>query len=139
MKISTVITHCCLILLIGIGIVNTSCENVIGPVIIKPPTPDLVSYSLEIQPIFDISCSGCHDEFHQFLDLRPCCSNDQLWTLGTNAPYVDTNNPGQSKLYLHLTGELLLMPLFGALPEHEIDLVLQWISVSVKNGLFNRT
>ena len=109
-------------------LINTSCEQDSGPLIIEPPGAEPVSYSLEIQPIFNVSCAGCHDEFHQHLDLRSCCSYDQLLILGTNAPYVDPDNPAQSKLYRHLTGELLQMPLFGPLPDHEINLVLRWIT-----------
>ncbi len=126
-KISTFITHGCVALLIGIGLINTSCENDVGPVIIDPPGADPVSYSAKIQPIFDTNCTGCHDQYHQHLDLSPCCSYDQLWNSGANASYLDPDNPEQSKLYRHLTGDLLLMPLFGALPEHEVNLVLKWI------------
>ena len=106
----------------------SSCEQDIGPVIIQPPTSDPVSYRNEIQPIFDKECSSCHDQDHQYLDLSPCCSYDQLWTLGAGAPYLDVDNPEQSKLYRHLTGDLLQMPIFGQLPDHEIQLVLKWIS-----------
>ena len=109
-------------------LLNLSCEQDSGPLIIEPPGAEPVSYSLEIQPIFNVSCAGCHDEFHQHLDLRSCCSYEQLFITGTNAPYVDPDDPEQSKLYRHLTGDLLQMPLFGPLPDHEIDLVLRWIT-----------
>ncbi len=88
----------------------------------------LVDFSSDIQPIFDVNCIGCHNEGHQKLNLESCCSHDELWTLGAGAPYVDPENPEQSKLYRHLTGDLLLMPLFGPLPDREIDLVLKWIT-----------
>jgi len=114
-------------LLIGIMLFNTACEQDVGPVIINSSTGP-VSFSRDIQLIFDVNCIGCHDEFHQQLDLRSCCSYNQLWTLGTGAPYLDTDNPNQSKLYLHLTGELLQMPVFGPLPEYDIDMVLKWIT-----------
>ena len=116
---------CCL--LIGIMLFNTSCEQDVGPVIIDSPSGP-VGFSRDIQPIFDVNCIGCHDEFHQQLNLRSCCSHDELWTLGARAPYVDPENPEQSNLYRHLTGDLLLMPLFGPLPDREIDLVLKWIN-----------
>ena len=112
----------------------SSCEQDVGPIIIDPVVSDPVSYNTEIRRIFDVNCRSCHDEEHQYLDLRPCCSYDQLWSLGTNAPYVEPDNPGQSKLYQHLTGELLLMPVFGPLPDHEIDLVLRWIKEGALNN-----
>jgi len=110
-----------------IGIINTSCEHDVGPIILDSGNSGPVSYQGDIQPIFNASCIGCHDEFHQFIDLRSCCSYDQLWTGGAGAPYVNTENPEQSKLYRHLTGDLPLMPVFGSLPDREIELVLKWI------------
>jgi len=111
----------------GVILFNTACEQDAGPVIIDAPSGP-VSFSRNIQAIFDVNCIGCHDEFHQQLDLRPCCAYDELWTLGSGATYVDPDNPEQSKLYRHLTGDLLQMPIFGPLPDREIDLVLKWIS-----------
>ncbi|GJM30844.1 MAG: hypothetical protein DHS20C17_34790 [Cyclobacteriaceae bacterium] len=110
-----------------------SCENDTGPLILDS-NQGPVSYGLQIQPIFDAKCIGCHDEIHEQLDLRACCSYEELWSLGTGAPYLDTGVPSQSKLYRHLTGDLLVMPPFGALPNNEIDLVLQWIT---EGGLDN--
>ena len=114
--------------IVMILILASACEQDIGPVIIDPPTVDPVSYRNEIQPIFNKECNSCHDQDHQYLDLRPCCSYDQLWSLGAGAPYLDVDNPEQSKLYRHLTGDLLQMPIFGQLPDHEIQLVLKWIT-----------
>jgi hypothetical protein len=116
-----------LVLTLSLTLVFSACENDVGPLIIEPLNPETVSFSQDIQPIFDIHCTGCHDEFHQFLDLSSCCSYDQLLNSGSNAPYVIPDDPEQSRLYLHLTGDLLLMPLFGPLPDHEIELVLKWI------------
>ena len=105
----------------------TSCENDVGPLILDSHSGP-VSYSQNIQPIFDINCIGCHDESHQQLNLNACCSYDELWTLGTTAPYVNPDNPAQSRLYRHLTGDLALMPPFAPLSDYEINLVFQWIN-----------
>jgi hypothetical protein len=106
-------------LLIGIMLFSTACENDVGPLILNSPSGP-VSFSRDIQPIFDVNCIGCHDQFHLQLDLRSCCAYNEL--------YVAPDNPEQSKLFGHLTGDLSPMPPFGPLPDHEIDLVLQWIS-----------
>jgi mono/diheme cytochrome c family protein len=103
-----------------------SCEDDVGPLILDS-TSGPVSYSQDIQRIFDINCIGCHDEFHQQLNLSACCSYDALWTQGASAPYVNPDNPEQSKLYRHLTGDLALMPPFRPLSDYEINQVLQWI------------
>lgn len=102
-----------------------SCENDVGPIVLETTGP--VSFSQDIQPIFDIHCVGCHDQSHRQIDLSPCCSYQELWVTGSGAPYVDPDNPTQSNLYRHLTGELSIMPPFGALPEFEINLILRWI------------
>ena len=117
-----------LLFLVALALLGTACENDIGPLIIEPENPSTVSFKEDIQPIFNTSCNSCHDEFHQYLDLRACCAYDQLLNSGTGAPYINIEDPGASKLYRHLTGDLLIMPLFGPLPDHEINLVLRWIS-----------
>ena len=50
-----------------------ACENDAGPLIIRPENPETISFSENIQPIFDVHCTGCHDEYHQYLDLSSCC------------------------------------------------------------------
>ncbi len=116
-----------LFILLLVAVTAISCENDAGPLILELPTGP-VSFSQDIQPIFDINCIGCHDEFHQQLNLKTCCSYEELWSSGPGAPYVNLDNPSQSKLYRHLTGDLALMPPFAPLPEYEISLILQWIT-----------
>ncbi len=110
-----------------------SCENDVGPLILDAPSGP-VSFNRDIQPIFDAGCIGCHDDSHQQLDLRNCCSYQELWSSGAGAPYVLPDNPAQSKLYRHLTGDLPLMPPFGSLPEYEVNLVLKWITEGAEDN-----
>jgi len=131
-KASRITVSCSILIASLIG--SSSCENDVGPVIIEPENPSTVSYSQDIQPIFNSYCSSCHDEFHQYLDLRSCCSYDQLLNSGFNAPYLNLDDPQQSRLYRHLNGDLLIMPLFGSLPDYEIELVLQWITEGAQNN-----
>ena len=110
-----------------------------GPYIIEPPPPPvpvLISYSIEIQPILDFYCISCHDENHPTLNLKACCSWYELWTTGTNAPYLDTVNPSQSVLYERITGVISpQMPIGGpTLTQSEMDKILQWIQEGATNN-----
>lgn len=88
---------------------------------------DTIYYSYDIQPIWNSYCTSCHNETNAKLDLRSCCSYDQIWNTGASASYIDTANPGNGNLYRHLKGELSLMPPSQALPEYEIEKILEWI------------
>lgn len=117
------------------SIAIVSCRKDIGPIVIPPVNPPPVSFVNDIQPIFDASCVSCHDEFHQYLNLKPCCSYYELLFTGTNAPYVDTINPEQSMIYMRLMGTASpAMPFGNPLPQNEIDLVLRWIQEGAKNN-----
>ena len=95
---------------------------------------DTVSFTTHVQPIFDASCISCHNASHSKLDLQPAVSYNQLLTGGFSAPYVDTANPTQSNIYLHLTGALSIMPPSGSLPDGNIDVVLLWIEQGALNN-----
>lgn len=102
------------------GPFNTAEEVLLSP-------EDTVSYAVHVQPIFDVSCTNCHNATHAKLDLLPAVSYNQLLFNGFSAPYVDTSNAPQSKLYKHLTGVLSIMPPQGAIQQSEQDLILKWI------------
>lgn len=115
----------------------TACRKDSGPYIAKSAdTISYISFSKDIQPVFDKSCISCHNETNTKLNLKPCCSYTQLWTGGTNAPYVDTLNPAQSRLHQSVSGASSLpMPPSGSpLPQQEIDLILQWIKEGARNN-----
>lgn len=88
---------------------------------------DSISYIVHVQPIFDANCINCHNASHSKLDLQSAVSYNQLLYTGFSASYVNVSNPPQSKLYLHLTGALAIMPPSGAIQQSEQDLVLKWI------------
>ena len=63
----------------------SSCTKDEGPLVIKPPPvpgDTMMSYSLEIQAIFDLHCVRCHNQSHPFLDLREGLSYNQLLFIG---------------------------------------------------------
>ncbi|MCW3086504.1 MAG: hypothetical protein JWP12_3870 [Bacteroidetes bacterium] len=98
--------------------------------------PDVVSYSGNIQPIFDASCAtvGCHSGAHPEggLNLTAAVSYNQLMAHGTG--YVDTINPDFSVLYAQMNSVSNPMPPAGKLDKCTIDLVLKWIRQKAKNN-----
>ena len=116
-----------------------SCTKDQGPLIIKPlpvPGDTMVSYADFIQPIFDANCIRCHSQGHPFLDLRDCCSYDELLLTGSSAPYIDSIDPANSLLIGHLEGvEYSPMPPDGALlSQGIIDSVKIWMRQGARNN-----
>lgn len=95
---------------------------------------DSISFSLEIQPIFNFYCTACHNNTHPKLNLQTCCSYDQLWSSGFSAPYLDTVSPKSSLLYKHVSGQLSIMPPTGSIPTPEISSILKWIEQKARKN-----
>ena len=90
--------------------------------------PDAISYSNNIQPIFNRSCntSGCHTSGGPDPDLSPDNSYNALLT----GEYVDVNNPEGSSLYTSVK--------FGSMqvyaqPE-DAAYILKWIEQGALNN-----
>jgi len=98
-----------------------SCEKVVYPI---PELPDTVSYSLDIQPIWDNKCVSCHSGSRD-PDLRPENSHASL----INGSYVDTDNPEDSELIKKLYGSH-----DSRATETEKQLILLWIEEGAKNN-----
>ncbi len=94
----------------------------------KPPCPeDLptnVSYSGDVQTIFDASCVMCHSG-GQSPDLRPDWSYDELIDGG----YVDTDFPCSSYIYEILTGSHS-----DRVTEDEVLTILGWIDEGAQDN-----
>ena len=98
-----------------------SCEKVVYPI---PELPDTVSYSLDIQPIWDNKCVSCHSGSRD-PDLRPEDSYASL----INGGYVDTDNPEDSELIKKLYGSH-----DARATETEKQVILLWIGEGAKNN-----
>ncbi len=132
-----------LIPLVLLFILWESCEKDSGPYNITPPKPPVdttdttvniysVSYADDVQHIFNDHCIQCHNVNHPFLDLRESTSYHELWISGSHAPYVDTLDPANSKIYLHLEGvEMSQMP---PDPPHLTDSLKQIIFTWMAEG-----
>lgn len=126
---------CISLAMIFIASMNTSCRKDIGPIVIPPSVTPPVSFRNDVQPIFNASCISCHNATHQYLQLDSCCSYYELFYTGTNAPYIDTITPPESRIIKRMTGEIgPTMPLSGQLPQDQIDLVLRWIEEGARNN-----
>lgn len=113
-------------------------DTVVQPPPVTPPTEFAytISYNNDVKTMFAANCvQQCHNPSHPKLDLRPSVSYDQLLFDGLSAPYVDTINPQQSSLYLHLAGVYTQMPLDTTpLSQGKIDTVYTWISQGAQNN-----
>jgi hypothetical protein len=124
-------------LITGIAmVVLSSCAVDEGPFQEPSCEPDLtdVSFSVDVQAIFNSSCTACHSESHPKLNLLTCCSYTELTSTGFSAPYVNTGTPTNSLLYRHMVGELSVMPPSGPLPDFQINTILKWIEQGAKNN-----
>ena len=128
-------SHFALLTLIA-SIVFSSCAVDEGP--FKDPgcEPDNseVSYSADIQIIFNSSCTSCHSDSHPKLNLLSCCSYTELTSTGFSAPYINVSSPETSLLLRHMTGELPVMPPSGKLPDDQLNTVLRWIEQGALNN-----
>jgi len=94
----------------------------------KPPCPEnlptSVSYSGDVQTIFDQKCVTCHSG-GQSPNLSPGWSYDEL----IDGEYVDTDFPCSSLLYETLTGSH-----DGRATEDEILTILGWIDEGAEDN-----
>lgn len=100
------------------------------------PTPDVVSYSRDIQPIFDAHCNStdCHGGTspERNLNLEPAQSYSELNHPGSG--YLDTLKPRSSVLYAQMRSVSTPMPPTGNLDDCTTELVLRWIEQKAKNN-----
>jgi hypothetical protein len=101
----------------------TGCEKFI---ILPPVIEEGVSFSEQVQPIFDANCVSCHSGGMD-PDLKPGESYEFLMTNG----YVDTLNPESSKIYVKLTSP---GPHESRATEADKLTILQWITEGAQNN-----
>lgn len=86
--------------------------------------PTNVSFSQDVQRIFNVSCVGCHSGAIK-LNLKSAESYQALMT----GNYVIANDAANSKLVKSLKGEgMAIMPPSGGLSASDINTVIQWIN-----------
>ena len=129
-----IVVRLCLILVIWTTVFSCTYEKAeLKSDCVLPAT---VSFSQNIQPIFNVSCTiaGCHTGATRAgnLNLEASVAYSQLLASGTG--YIDTLNPQNSLLYSKLTTDSDFMPQSGKLDNCKIKLVMEWIQQKAKNN-----
>ncbi|MEA2093584.1 MAG: c-type cytochrome, partial [Pseudomonadota bacterium] len=91
------------------------------------PTSAVVSYSTDVMPIFEADCIICHG----ILGGWDASSYDSVLETGNNAPVVIPGDAENSLLAQKMVGTQTIgsiMPPARLLPEHEIQVILDWIA-----------
>ena len=95
---------------------------------------DGVSFSDDVQPIFDRKCASCHPTSYPYLDLRRGRSYDDLVRVSARTrPAFERVLPGRPELSYVLTHP----PdpsLAGLLTDEEIDVIAGWIDEGAKDN-----
>lgn len=94
------------------------------------PEDTVVSYSLDIQPIFDNNCISCHP----LIVSPPDLTEDNSYDAVISNNYIVPKDLDASILYQKLKGNPNIMPPSGPLPKKEIDLVKEWIEQGALNN-----
>jgi hypothetical protein len=104
-----------------------SCKKGTTEPVCTPPAT--VSFSKDIQPIFNANCntSGCHIGSKPAGNLN--LESNQAYTnlMDSKSGYIDTMKPENSILYVSMTSKTNPMPPSGKLDACQTDLVLKWI------------
>jgi hypothetical protein len=97
---------------------------------VKTVIPEVVSFSADIQPIFNEGCNnaGCHAPGGTAPDLTPANAYADLFAMSL----VDTVNPEKSILYLKLA-EGGSMKKYAPSGDPD-DLILEWIKQGAPNN-----
>ncbi len=122
--------------MIGIGGVFT--DDQINQVVslvrnLKPGVSQAPTFSGQVLPILQTRCQMCHNSSTKLGDWD-ASSYESVMTSGENAPVVIAGDVQKSLLAQLLQGTNgKIMPPMGALPQEEIQAILDWIAAGAKN------
>lgn len=81
-----------------IGLVACEYDYIAEEIIIPQPDPDdPISFSEQVEPIFQSKCIGCHDSRSPILTTGDAYDNLK------NGNYINTENPADSEIYKRST------------------------------------
>lgn len=119
-------------MVLTLSLMATSCyydEMPPEPVL---PLPETVSYSKDVQPLWDQDCISCHKPGTTAPDLTTANSYSALMT---NNKYVIPGNVSGSKLHKSLVADgASIMPTEGKWSDSKIALVDKWINDGALNN-----
>ncbi len=125
-------------LLISISLLVTACYKDVGPVD-DNTTQENVSFSADVQPIFNQACVSCHPNSGN-LDLTATNAYNQLVNVnasGYSGKRVVPGDAENSILYKKIDGSGAYgsnMPLGGSLSNAQINTIKQWIDEGAQNN-----
>jgi len=106
----------------------TSCEYDKTPI---EPVPEVVSFQIDVQPIFDSDCIVCHNGgFIAPSDFRAEVSYAEI----KNKFLVVPGSLEASNLYQRLIGNANIMPQSGPISQAKIDIIGEWILQGALNN-----
>ena len=119
-------------MVLTVSLMATSCYYDEMPPEAEIPIPDVISYSNDIQPLWDQDCVSCHKTGATAPDLTAANSYSALLT---NNKYVISGNAAGSKLHKSLVGDgAAIMPTVGKWSDSKIALVDKWINDGALNN-----
>jgi hypothetical protein len=120
------------LMMLTVSLMATSCYYDEMPPEAVIPIPETVSYSKDIQPLWDQDCVSCHKQGTTPPDLSAANSYSALVT---NNKYVVPGNAAGSKLHKSLVGDgASLMPTTEKWSDSKIALVDKWINAGALNN-----
>jgi hypothetical protein len=120
------------LMMLLVSLMATSCYYDEMPPEAVIPIPDVVSYSEDVQPLWDKDCISCHKPGETAPDLT--AANSYL-ALTQNSRYVIAGNAAGSKLHKSLVGDgASIMPTEGKWSDSKIALVDKWINDGALNN-----
>ena len=119
-------------MMLTVSLMATSCYYDEMPPEASKPIPETVSYSTDIQPLWNESCISCHKPGATAPDLT---SANSYAALTANSKYVIPGNAAGSKLHKSIVGDgAALMPTSGKWSNSKIALVDKWINSGALNN-----
>ena len=120
-------------MMLTVSLMATSCYYDEMPPEPVTPLPETVSYSKDVQPIWDQNCISCHKTGATIApDL---VAANSYAALTTNSKYVVAGNASASLVYKLMTGAASpLMPPSGKISDSKIAILEKWINAGALNN-----
>ena len=119
------------LMMLTVSLMATSCYYDEMPPEAVIPIPETVSYSKDIQPLWDQDCISCHKTGATAPDLTAANSYSALLT---NNKYVVPGNAAGSKLHKSLVGDGAAQMPSTKWSDSKIALVDKWINDGALNN-----
>ena len=115
-----------------LGMITTSCYYDEMPPEAPTAIPETVSYSNDIQPLWDQNCISCHKSGGTAPDLT---SANSYAALTNNSKYIVAGNASISLVYKLMTGTASpLMPTSGKISDSKLAILEKWINAGALNN-----